>query len=165
MGTSDKIKIFLVDDDKMFTESLKHALEEERTEIKTFPTGEECLKSLGKDDPKIIVLDYYLNSNCAFAMNGIQILNKIKQSNPDTEVIMLSSQDNINVAVDTMKYGAYDYITKGESAAVKIKSTVKHICDSMEQVDNFDKEKSRLKKINIAIVVLVILAYILTRIL
>jgi two-component system OmpR family response regulator len=164
MNATDKIKIFLVDDDKMFTETLRHALDEEKREIRTFPTGEECLESVKKEDPKIVVVDYYLNSISSSAMNGIQVLNRIKQANPDTEVIMLSSQDSVNVARDTLKYGAYDYIAKGQSAFVKVKNTVEHICDTLEQTDDFDKETKRLKRINVVIVAVVILIYILNRI-
>jgi DNA-binding NtrC family response regulator len=165
MHTPDKIKIFLVDDDKMFAESLKHTLSDSKSEIKIFPTGEECLENLEKDDPEVVILDYYLNSNCAFAMNGIQVLNKIKQSNPDTKVIMLSSFDNAGIAADSMKYGAYEYITKEGSAMLKIKNAVKHINDSKEQNYDFDKEKRTLRRINIAIVAVIIIAYIINRLL
>ena len=165
MSIPDTMKIFLVDDDKMFMESMKHYLSQEGVEIKTFLTGEECLGNLEKEDPKVVILDYYLNSNCAFAMNGIQVMNKIKQSNPDTEVIMLSSQDDVNIAVDTMKYGAYDYITKGVSAGIKIKNAVRHILDNIEKTDDFDKKAKRFRRISIAVVALVFIAYILNRIL
>lgn len=165
MNTPTKIKVFLVDDDKLFTETLKHALTEERTEIKTYPTGEECLKNLIKEDPKIIILDYCLNNDYSSALNGIQVMNKIKQASPETEVIMLTSQDNLNVALDTLKYGAYDYIAKGQSAFIKVKNSVEHICDTLEQTDDFDKETKRLKKINILIVVGILLVYILNRVL
>src|SRR5580692_1731241 len=124
MGTLSKIKVFLVDDDKMFLEALKHSLSEERIEIKRFPTGEECLENIKQEQPEIVILDYSLNSNCAFAMNGIQVLNKIKQSSPDTRVILLSSTYNEEVAFDGMKYGAYEYITKDASVMFKLKNTI-----------------------------------------
>lgn len=162
-SVKDKIKVFLVDDDVMFTESLKHTLNAGSTDISTFPTGEECLKNILKEEPEVVVLDYYLNSTRPRAMNGIQVLNKIKHKRPETEVIMLSSQDNVAVALDTLKYGAYDYIAKGQSAFVKIKNDIRHIYESREKAEDFDKETIRLKRINVLIVVIVVVLYIISR--
>jgi two-component system OmpR family response regulator len=49
-------------------------------------------------------------------MDGIEILKEIKAAKPETEVVMISGQDKIEVAVNTIKYGAFDYIVKSESA-------------------------------------------------
>ena len=108
--------IFIVDDDPMQLMMLKDHLDAmSRFSIQTFSTGEECLKAIDKK-PDIVFLDYYLNSNKSDAMDGLEVLREIKSQSPETEVIMLSGQDKIEVAVDTMKYGAFDYIVKGESA-------------------------------------------------
>ncbi|MBI2271150.1 MAG: hybrid sensor histidine kinase/response regulator [Bacteroidetes bacterium] len=129
-----EVKIFLVDDNKMFVNALKHSLtrgSNNITDIKTFFTGEECLQSIDYN-PTIVILDYYLNSKFPDALDGLQILKSIKQSHPGTEVIMLSSQDSIRLAADTLKHGAYDYITKGEGSFIKIRNLVKHISDNIE---------------------------------
>ena len=93
MKTIDKpVTIFLVDDDNIFLSTLKHSLSQKfksRIEVTSFSTGEECLAKLS-DCPDIIILDYYLNSEMANAMNGLQILKKIKQENSNALVIMLS---------------------------------------------------------------------------
>lgn len=149
----------------MFTKSLKHALSKESAEILTFPTGEECLKEVLKKEPEVVVLDYCFNSNASGTMNGLQVLNKIKRANPATEVIMLSAQDNVAVAVDTLKYGAYDYVAKGQSAFIKIRYDVRHIYESRERTADFDKENSRLKRINVLILVVVVTLYIISRVL
>src|SRR5579884_1458584 len=101
MHGGDKIKVFLVDDDRMFTESLVHSLSDNKTEVEVFATGEACLEKMKQEEAGVVILDYCLNSDYVHAMNGIQILNKIKQASPDTKVIMLSSQDDVTVAVDT----------------------------------------------------------------
>jgi two-component system OmpR family response regulator len=167
MDRTKKMNVFLVDDYSMFLESLKHVLKEEKINITAFSTGEACLKNMEnkKEEPGVVVLDYFLNGNHPSAMNGVQVLNKIKQANPDTEVIMLSAQNDVNIAMDTMKYGAYDYIGKGQYAFAKIKSDIKRLSDIKKQTDDFDKETRRLKRINIFIVLLVILAFILGKIL
>ncbi len=153
-----------MDDDKMYLEALKHALSDDRMEVKTFPTGEECLHHIKEDEPKVVVLDYSLNSNCAFAMNGIQVLNKVKQSAPDAKVIMMSSLYNENIAMDSIKYGAYDYITKETNTMLKIKNTISHIRDNMDRNYYFDKQYKNLRRINIVILAVIIIAYVLNRI-
>lgn len=64
-------------------------------------------------DPDVIILDYYLDGIEATAMNGIETLDKIKAFNQDIPVVMLSSQDKIEVAVDCMHHRAFDYVVKG----------------------------------------------------
>ncbi len=160
MKTADKIKIFLVDDDVIFVESLKHCLKHDNAAIKSFSSGEECLKSMD-EDPEIVVLDYALSNS----LNGVQVLNKIRASHPDTRIIMLSGQDSTNIINDTMKYGAYDYITKGETALFKIKEEIDQICDEIESVKEMERNNRKLVWINSAILLIVILFYILNRLL
>jgi DNA-binding NtrC family response regulator len=116
--------IFVVDDDLMQQDMLKdHLSAMSNFTIKTFSTGEECLEQLGQN-PDIVFLDYHLNSQKSTALDGLDILREIKTKNPLTEVVMLSGQDKIEVAVDTMKYGAFDYIVKGESAFYRAEKAV-----------------------------------------
>jgi len=159
----DKIKIFLVDDDQMFIDLLRHSLVDKRMEISSFPTGEACLKNI-HHLPHIVVLDFYLNSNVADAMNGAEVLKKIKKASPATEVIMLSSQESIEVAIETLKNGAYDYITKGKSAVIKIRNSIRHIGDRIEGSEESDKETLRLKRVNVIVVVVCLLLFLLSRI-
>ena len=121
--------IFLVDDDKLFLSSLMHKLNERfKTEIKiiTFTTGEDCLKELYLD-PDIIILDHYLNSEYPDAINGIQVLKKIKSENNNATVVMLSSQDKLEVAAESIKYGAFEYVVKTESSFIRTENVVKNI--------------------------------------
>jgi DNA-binding NtrC family response regulator len=159
MNNPAKIKIFLVDDDMMFVESLKHLLSEERADIRSFDNGEDCIKYLD-ELPEIIILDYSLNNT----LNGIQVLNKIKHVSPETEVIMLSGVDNHAIMKDTLKYGAYDFIEKGESATFKLRKEVKQICDEIEAAQKSEKDNNRMLMVNVTIIILFIIIFILTRI-
>jgi two-component system OmpR family response regulator len=159
MNASEKIKIFLVDDDDMFVDSLKHTLSGKRTEVRSFSTGEECIENMF-EQPHIIVLDYALNNS----LNGVQVLNQIKQASPETQVIMLSGIDNVDIMKDTMKYGAYDFIEKGESAIFKVKKEINAICDEIESNTEVDKEDSKILWINAGIIVLIVVAFILTHV-
>jgi DNA-binding NtrC family response regulator len=159
MSPLDKIKIFLVDDDAIFTKALALSLSTGQADVRTFSSGEECLKSLN-ENPQIIVLDYSLN-NC---LNGIQILNRIKQSSPDTEVIMLSNTLDTVVQNDTLKYGAYDFIEKGENAIYRLKKDIKYLCDKLQTARESEKENNRLLWVNAAIILVIVLIFILTHI-
>jgi len=162
MNTTDKIKVFLVDDDKLFVNALKHSLAKEKKdiEVKSFRTGEECIKNLN-DSPSLVILDYNLNSIHPKAMNGMQVLRRIKHMLPDAEVIMLSSQNNINIAMNTIRNGAYDYITKSENSFIEIKNTVAHITSEIAFLKNAHRESKRSKLITLAVLLLLVLISLL----
>ncbi len=119
-----KILIFLVDDDALFLRSLEiEFTENTESAIKTFATGELCLKNISQN-PDVIVLDYYLNGIEKKAINGLDTLDRIKTLNPQIPVIMLSSQDKIEVAVNCMKHQAFDYIVKSETAFLRLQKAI-----------------------------------------
>ena len=159
MNDKEKIKIFLVDDDEMFVDSMKHSLLGKRREITTFSSGEDCIKSL-MEQPQIVVLDYVLNDT----LNGVQVLNQIKQASPETQVIILSGIENEDIMQDTLKYGAYDFIEKGESAIYKLKKEISAICDEIESENEIKKDDNRMLWINAWIFVLLTVAFILTHV-
>jgi DNA-binding NtrC family response regulator len=119
-----KIKLFLVDDDALFLKSLEiEFLVRADFEIVTFATGELCLEAIyfGKI-PDVIILDYHLNGISKHAINGIETLDKLKEINENIPVIMLSSQDKIEVAIDCMHHKAYDYVVKSETAFFRLQN-------------------------------------------
>lgn len=166
MKNEKEISVFLVDDDEMFIGALQQFLSDNISaplHIEIFPTGEACLKEIDKN-PAIVVLDYHLDSSVPDAMNGISVLKKIKLLSPSTHVIMLSSQDSIEVAMDSIKHGAYDYVAKSESAFIRIKNIIRNIAKNITVTDYLDNKISLYKKINIAFVILIILLFLLSRI-
>ena len=127
MKTEKKIKLFLVDDDAVFLKSLEiEFLQNADFEIETFATGELCLENISKN-PDIVILDYHLDGIDLDAMNGIEVLDEIKVFNKDIYVIMLSSQDEINVAVNCMHHKAFDYVVKSETAFLRLQSIITNI--------------------------------------
>jgi two-component system, OmpR family, response regulator len=127
MNNINKIKLFLVDDDVVFLKLLEiEFLQNADFVIETFPTGELCVKNL-MHNPDIIILDYHLDGIDKNAMNGIQTLDKIKAINSDVPVIMLSSQDKIEVAVDCMHHRAADYVVKSETAFMRLQKIITNI--------------------------------------
>lgn len=127
MNNKKKISLFLVDDDSVFLKSLEiDFLEHADYSIRTFPTGEKCLEELSLC-PDIIILDYHLDGIDKNAMNGIETLDRIKSFNPDIPVVMLSSQDKIEVAVNCMHHKAFDYVVKSETAFMRLQQIIANI--------------------------------------
>src|SRR6187401_3392506 len=118
------IKLFLVDDDALFLKSLEiEFLQHTDFAVETFSSGEKCLENMSKN-PDVIILDYHLDGIDKTAMNGIETLDKIKTSNPDIPVVLLSSQDKIEVAINCMHHRAFDYVVKSETAFVRLQKII-----------------------------------------
>lgn len=125
-----KMSVFIVDDDPMQAEMTKDTLAKFRNfNIQTFGTGEEALKAIRTSgiQPDIVVLDYYLNSKDVDAANGLAVLRKLMELPNDPFVIMVSGQDRIEVAVNCIKFGAFDYVIKNESVFVRLEQVMKKI--------------------------------------
>ena len=121
---NDKIKIFLVDDDAVYLKLLAiEFLQHADFTIETFATGELCIPKLSHN-PDVIILDYHLDGIDKNAMNGLETLDKIKAFNSDIPVIMLSSQDKIDVAINCMHHRAYDYVVKNETAFMRLQKII-----------------------------------------
>ena len=124
MKTADKIKLFLVDDDVVFLKELEiKFLQLDKFEVETFKTGELCIENLHKN-PDVVILDYHLDGIDTKAMNGLAALDKIKDYNALIPVIILSSQDKIEVAVSCMHHKAFDYVVKSETAFLRLQKVI-----------------------------------------
>lgn len=124
MNNDQKIKLFLVDDDAVFLKLLEiQFLEHANFDIETFATGELCLTQV-TSKPDIVILDYHLDGIDKNAMNGLQTLDEIKKIDSNIPVIMLSSQDKIDVAIQCMHHKAFDYVVKSETAFVRLQKII-----------------------------------------
>lgn len=161
MATNALQTIFLVDDEPIQNEMLKDYLAERfNFNFRLFDNGEEALNNLNLN-PAIVILDYHLNAHKPEAKNGVQILADVKDKNPNAQVIMVSGQDKIQVAVDSMKYGAYDYIVKGETAFARMENTIKRINELEESKYAYDASKKSIRFLIIAMVCIIVLSAIL----
>ena len=132
MNTTNKIKLFLVDDDVLFLKALEIEFHQHAdVDIETYSTGELCIEHLS-NNPDIVILDYHLNGIDLDAMNGIDTLDKIKAFNQNIPVIMLSSQDEINVAVNCMHHKATDYVVKSETAFMRLQKIISDVFEYKE---------------------------------
>jgi two-component system OmpR family response regulator len=119
-------RIFIVDDDVMLAAMLAdHLRSSFPHSIQVFHTGEECLAELD-EHPDLVILDYHLNNVVKDAADGLRILEKIKKLDRHVHVIMLSSQTQYGVALQTVQKGAEQYVMKGK--------------DQFDQIDRIVKE-------------------------
>ena len=149
--------IFLVEDNNLYLNTLEKNLKEytnSNSPIHKFSNGEDCIKNLNLK-PKIVVLDYFLNSASQKAMNGLDVLKKIKLMNPETNVLMLSNQDDVQVATDTIKYGAFDYVSKNENSFIRVKNAINNIEKVLSQEIEI-KNNKQVKWVLVAWIVLLV---------
>jgi two-component system, NtrC family, response regulator AtoC len=115
-------KIFVVEDDEWYNRLLVHNLSlNPDYEIESFSNGKDFLDNLHKN-PDVVTLDYRLPD-----MLGLDILKKIKEVNDEIQVILISGQDDIEVVVDLLKLGAYDYIVKSNDIRERLLNTIGNI--------------------------------------
>ncbi|HEY0029868.1 MAG TPA: response regulator [Bacteroidia bacterium] len=147
--------IFLVDDDPLYLRALELAVSSQigSAKIHSFQTASACLNEI-KLKPDAVILDYYLDAVYPDAKNGIDVLREIKKSSPRTKVIMLSAQDSLNIAIDCMENGAYDYVSKSQSSFIRINNLLSIILGDSQSTSLF----FRILQLILFIIFLVIVA-------
>ena len=115
-------RIFVVDDDRHYARLLSYRLEKNVDyKVRVCASGEEALEHLD-ERPHLVLLDIMMPG-----IGGVEALRRIKERAPETPVVMVSAQGAIDTAVEAMKGGAYDYITKGQDDLVKLDAVVRHV--------------------------------------
>lgn len=104
----ENLRILVVDDEKDYCEVLKMILESNGYTTETCFNGQEALEMLEKGSFDVVISDINMP-----VMDGYELLKEIKKREYDTEVIVLTAFGTIEKAVETMKSGAYTYVTKG----------------------------------------------------
>ena len=111
--------IFIVDDDKLYHSVLISLLKKHGyTNIECYFSGEDCLEALWKH-PDFIFLDYNMNG-----INGLETLRLIKERGSDSKVIIVSGQERVDVVLNSLKCGAYDYVIKDKNIPQSIISVL-----------------------------------------
>ena len=103
----DEFNVLLVDDEAEFVETLVKRLRKRKVNTAAVGSGEEALEILKEMPIDVVVLDVKMPG-----MDGIETLRKIKKISPLIEVIMLTGHANMEVAIEGMELGAFDYLMK-----------------------------------------------------
>lgn len=137
MYYKDQVKIFVVEDDPTYSKFLKFVLGlNPDFEVTFFTTAKEFIHNLHKR-PAIVTLDYSLPD-----MPGEKVLKEIKDFDPDISVIIISAQEKIGTAVELLKIGAFDYISKDEEAKDRILNSINNARNKTSLI----REIGRLKQ-------------------
>jgi DNA-binding NtrC family response regulator len=125
-------KIFVVDDDPFHLELIQQILKSSGVEeIIPFESGIDCLMEIHQN-PYIVFLDHQMD-----VYSGYETLRKIKRQNPNIFVVMVSAQEEIQTAVNTLKHGAFDYLQKDD----KLEENVGDVLQRIEEVKELLKAR------------------------
>jgi DNA-binding NtrC family response regulator len=102
-----KIRILVVDDEMSIRESLSGWLQQDGYQVETAPGGPEALAKTQENHYDIMLLDVKMPE-----MDGLTLLKRLKEQDPDTLIVMMTAHGDIHDAVEAMKLGAYDYLLK-----------------------------------------------------
>lgn len=141
-------RIFIMDDDQFYANVLKQKIERLNLGIVSVFDKEQDFFNHLNEKPQVIILDYFLKT-----YNGLDILKRLRKSNPNAFCILLSSQSSMKIAVESFKMGAFGYVEKDKRALDKIVSLIGKI--------KYEKELKEMRKI-ILLSMLLALGSILT---
>lgn len=140
-------RIFIVDDDPWYSQILEYHLSlNPDYEVSCFESGKDCMSNLHLS-PDLITIDYSMDD-----MSGTDLLNRLKQWNPEVPVIVISGQEEVSIALELLKKGAYDYIIKDDNTkdllwntiirareTHSLKKEVEQLHEQLEQKFTFEK--------------------------
>lgn len=117
-----KNKILFVEDEKVLRETLQEALEDNKFEVETASNGEDALDLLGKNKYDLILLDIILPK-----INGLEVLEKIREEGKNTPVILLTNLSGSSHVQKALDLGARNYLVKSEYRLNEIVDRVKEV--------------------------------------
>lgn len=109
MKIKKSLLIYVVEDNQVYNRVVTQYLKKlNYINVKSFFSGKECIKTvMNGENPDIVIQDYFLDD-----INGIDVLKAIKAKSKNTEFIFLTSNENIEVAIECIAFGVHDYILK-----------------------------------------------------
>jgi DNA-binding NtrC family response regulator len=134
--------ILVIDDDKPIRNTLREILEFEKFKVEDAENGEVALEKIGKDSFDLVLCDIKMPK-----MDGIEVLEKIQEKKPEVPVVMISGHGDIETAVEAIKKGAFDFISKPLDLN-RLLVTVRNALDKKELVQETKtlKRKVHLSK-------------------
>ena len=135
-------KILIVDDEPSIRRTLKDILEFEKYKVEEATDGLECLVKLKKNKYDVIIMDIKMPK-----MDGMEALERVQLLAPDTPTIMISGHANIDTAVDAVKKGAFDFISKPPDLN-RLLITIRNAMDKSSLITETKVLKRKVSKSN-----------------
>ena len=137
----EAIRIFVVDDDEIYVARLSYYLSlNPEYQVKKFYSAKSLVSSL-HEKPDIITLDYSMPD-----INGDALLSQVKELSPETQVIIISGQEDIKVAIGLFKKGAHDYIVKDADTEQRLWMAIQNLSENLalkKEVEDLKQEVER----------------------
>jgi DNA-binding NtrC family response regulator len=150
--------VLIVDDEKVMRESLLEWLQEDGFGVAAAESGMEALQKLDQIDPTVMVADIKMPG-----MDGITLVRKVKERRPDLPIIMITAFATVENAIQSMKEGAYDFITK-PFPPEKLSHVLRHVIEHQHLLhENLllrQEKRHVLQMVVTTLVVLVILIFV-----
>jgi DNA-binding NtrC family response regulator len=140
MSNENKIKLLLVDDEVKFLESISQRLALKNFDVTTAATGQEAIESAEKGFFDVAVVDFQMPG-----MDGVQVLNALKERHKYIEIIMLTGHATVDSAVEATKLGAFKYLEK-PYAFEKLVEVIKEAYEARLK-KKFEHNKKRMDEI------------------
>jgi len=121
--------IFIVEDNTAYARTLETYIKSSFPtikEVKLFPVGETCLMELHRK-PDLVIIDYFLDAKYGDAATGLDIIKEIRTKDPELNILVLSSQNEIGVVVEAIKTYKCSYVKKDELAFERVEEIIKDI--------------------------------------
>jgi len=135
----DTFKIHVIEDDAWFGELLKYHLSQNPdNDVNLFKTGTECIEGL-KNNPDLVTIDYDLPD-----VKGDQLLEKIREKNPDLPVIIISGQEDVSTAISLLKMGVQDYFVKDDNTKDLVWNAVNRIKETSDLKEEVKELRAQL---------------------
>jgi DNA-binding NarL/FixJ family response regulator len=152
MDIKKSLLIYVVEDNQVYNRMVCEYLKRQNyTNIKSFFSGNECIKTvMNGEKPDIVIQDYFLDD-----FNGIDVLKAIKAKNKNTEFIFLTSNDNIEVAIECIAYGVHDYILKDKG------DILQRLVDKLNKVSKIIMLRRKNKALWTAIIITIVILSII----
>jgi len=150
MGNENKIKLLMVDDEVKFLESISTRLALKNFDVTTAVSGKEAIESAEKGFFDVAVVDFQMPG-----MDGVQVLNALKERHKYLEIIMLTGHATVDSAVECTKLGAFKYLEKPynfeklvevvkEAYEARLKKKFEHNKQRMEEIQKLSLRESPL---------------------
>ena len=144
--------IFIVEDNSVYNKLISNHLRSHKLiNTESFLSGEECLKNIHRKQD-IIIQDYLLEG-----INGLDVLVTTKKKYPSTDFIFLSGQDSIEIAINCMRFGAYDYIVKDQYALIKLSDKINKILVHRELIASNKRFKKGITLFFVALTIIILI--------
>jgi DNA-binding NtrC family response regulator len=138
-SSNPTVKLLIVDDDDQLRETLTHRFRRHGMTVVAAANGDDALVKAGQTRCDLALLDLNMPG-----MNGIQVLQKLKEQQPDLEALMLTAHGSIETAILAMKQGAYDYLMK----PFHLPELEVHLQKAFEKVQLARRQRQWVEQIN-----------------